>query len=225
MRSDPARLRHPLRRRGEVRQVRRCREPGGSSSRTGAGHLILPVWYDVQQEEEETVPPRPEENWYSEFKRLNASSTPAPSPPVSPASHPKADGRRIHTRFCLDEASVALSEGGLLAAFGVGRNLARSPVDLSEGGLRVLLQGRVKIGTKVKLRLEIARQGDAVDASGVVRWCFESGSKPGDFYAGIMFTDLGERERRKISRMRDWFTSAQFKALSAARKRQMGTLS
>jgi hypothetical protein len=54
----------------------------------------------------------------------------------------------------------------------------------------------------------------------VVRWCFESGVKPGDFYVGVMFTNLNASQKRKITLMRDWFTSPQFRALRAARRRK-----
>lgn len=166
---------------------------------------------------------RSEENWFEEFKRLNPDA-PSASPPPAPKPPPTQDRRRRHPRFDLDEARVDLFEGGLLAAIGVGRtNLARAPLDLSEGGVRVLLHRRIKTGTKVKIRLEIEKHGDAVEATGVVRWCFESGERPGDFYAGVMFTNLNASLKRKIVLMRDWFTSPQFRALRAARRRKTDT--
>ena len=166
---------------------------------------------------------RSEESWLEEFKRLNQGS-PSASPPSDPMAPPSQDRRRRHARFDLDDARVDLFDGGLLAAIGVGRgNLALAPLDLSEGGLRVRLRRRIKTGTKVKIRLEIERHGDAVEATGVVRWCFESGTRPGDFYAGVMFTNLNASQKRKIILMRDWFTSPQFGALRAARRRKTDT--
>lgn len=158
-------------------------------------------------------------NWFDEFKRANQGS-PSPSPAPSPDPKPPSaqDQRRQHSRFDLPEASVDLLESGLLTAIGVGgKNLARAPIDLSEGGLRVLLHRRIKPGTRVMIQLEIESHGDSVEATGIVRWCFESGTKPGDYYAGVMFTNLQASQKRKIALMRDWFTSPQFRALKAGR--------
>jgi hypothetical protein len=69
----------------------------------------------------------------------------------------------------------------------------------------------------VIVRLEIESHGDSVEATGIIRWCFDSGKKPGDYFAGVMFTNLQAAQRRKIALMRDWFTSPQFRALRAAR--------
>ena len=163
------------------------------------------------------------ETWLEEFRRINQESS---SPSTAPKNSSPLDRRRQHPRFELDEARANLFEGGLLAAIGIGReNLARMPLDLSEGGLRVLVHRRIKVGTKVKIHLEIDKHRDAVQATGVVRWCFESASRPGDFYAGVMFTNLSASQKRKITLMRDWFTSPQFRALRAARRRNTDTSS
>jgi len=98
-------------------------------------------------------------------------------------------------------------------------NFARAPLDLSEGGARVLLDRRIQPGTKVKLTLEVRKFGDAIRASGLVRWCFESGTRRGDFHAGIEFTDLPEAQRKQIAAMRAWFTSSKCLSLRAARGR------
>ncbi len=166
-----------------------------------------------------------EEQWFKEFNYLNQGS-PSASPSPAPCKDPTEDRRRQHPRFDLDDAQAALFEGGLLAAIGVGKhNLARALLDLSEGGVRMLLHRRIKTGSKVKIRLEIERHGDAIETQGVVRWCFESGTMPGTFYAGVMFTKLNASQKKKITLMRDWFTSPQFRALRALRRRKMDTSS
>jgi hypothetical protein len=165
-----------------------------------------------------------EEHWFEEFRRLNAAGESPELPPSEPP--PPKDRRRRHPRFDLDDARLFLYEDGLLATIGVGKkNLAQAPLDLSEGGLRVHLRQRIKPGTKVKIYLEIEKHSDAVEATGVVRWCFESARKAGEFFAGIMFTDLHESKKRKIMLMRDWFTSPQFRALKAARRSKLDAAS
>jgi hypothetical protein len=187
------------------------------------------------------TPDHKSEDWYKEFQQLNATpakGTPLPPPsapaaPVAPAAplasapNEPAGGkseRRHHGRFELEEAQVSLIRHGLLTVIGMGRdNLARSALDLSEGGARILLRERLKPGTRVKLRIEIEKFNDALEAAAEVRWCFECGTRPGDFYAGIQFVGLEDAQKRKIAVMRDYFNSPQAKAVRTAHKRPKGS--
>jgi hypothetical protein len=158
-------------------------------------------------------------DWRAEFQQLNKKNSSSPSEPAGSAS--RGLQRRRHERFRPEEARVSVYQGGLLASIGVGReNLARIPVDLSEGGARIALHERLKPGTKVQVRIAIDKFGDAIEAAGVVRWCFESRTQPGDFHAGIMFTDLEPSTKRLIAAMRDWFTSSKCLKVRAARARE-----
>ncbi len=161
-------------------------------------------------------------HWLEEFQRLSRQPSPVPSPerPAVPPQ-PAKDRRRRHERFRPEDARVNVTEGGLLAAIGVGReNLCQVPLDLSEGGAKVQLSRRLAVGTKVKVRLEIERFGDALSAAGVVRWCHQSAKNPSTFFAGIMFTDLDPLEEKKIGAMREWFTSSKCHKLRRARERK-----
>jgi hypothetical protein len=173
-----------------------------------------------------------ETDWRSEFQRLNRQSLPTTTPPAGtprapqnreplPTTTPPAGTsrgqRRKHDRFPLVNARIELFPDSLMTTIGLRKeNLARSVMDLCEGGVGVLLHQRIKADTKVKIRIEIEKFGDAIEASGVVRWCFESGKKAGEFRAGIMFTNLDGAQQRKIAVMRDWFTSSKCIALNGA---------
>lgn len=164
-------------------------------------------------------PQRPKHaDWRAEFQELNQKDCPSPGGAAGSAS--RSPQRRRHERFRPEEARVSVYRGGLLASIGVGReNLARIPLDLSEGGARIVLCERLKPGTKVRVRIAIDKFGDAIEAAGGVRWCFESGTRPGDFHAGVLFTDLDPSTTRLIAAMRDWFTSSKCLKLRAARAR------
>lgn len=160
--------------------------------------------------------PRPEEaEWFQEFQRANAASKAAPSRDSRP------EDRRKHPRFHVGDSPVQLYPAGLLAALGIGkRNKGRSAVDLSEGGARLIASERIPPGTRVRIRIEMGQFQDAVEAVGVVRWCYQSAKKPGEFFAGAMFVDLPPAQARKISLMRKWFCSPQYKAMKESRSRQ-----
>jgi hypothetical protein len=151
--------------------------------------------------------------WFQEFQNVNR-----------PAGAPRRpEERRRFPRFEIDEASGTLQPAGLLGLLRWGRqNLARCAVDLAEGGARLLLDRRVRPGTKVRARIEIERYKDAVEAAGVVRWCYQSARKKDDFHAGVMFLNLNPAQQKKVALMRDWFTSPQYKALRETRLRTKG---
>lgn len=155
--------------------------------------------------------PKPPE-WFKEFQEINRASASAGQDP-----------RRRHPRFEIDASSVTLYRGGLLASLGWGRNnFARGALDLSEGGAHLLLDRRVPPGTRVRVRIDMERYQDTLEVSAVVRWCHENARKKGEFHAGVMFLKLDDAQRRKLARMRDWFTSPQYKALRENRQRQKG---
>ncbi len=157
-------------------------------------------------------PDSPNHEWYKEFQKANAPA---------PAADPRGSERRRHPRFEVDEAGASLYREGLLAFIGVGKeNVARAALDLSESGVRLLLHHRLAIGSKVKVRIHIEKYNEAIEAPGVVRWCFQSAKKTSDFYAGVEFIGLDASHGRKIALMKDWFTSPQYKAIRETRIRQ-----
>lgn len=162
-----------------------------------------------------------EEDWFAEFKKLNAGQ-PASSPASPPSSAPRQDSgpasprngeRRRHSRFEIDEAIAELYKEGFLSLLGVGKNnLARSAVDVSEGGAQFLVHERLAPGTKVKVRIEVEKFNDRIETAGVVRWCFQSARKKEDFFVGVQFSSNDPAQDRKVAAMRTWFTSPQYKA-------------
>jgi hypothetical protein len=127
---------------------------------------------------------------------------------------------RSSVRFHVDDAVPLVYEKGLLTAIGIGRtNQARSAVNLSEGGLLVRTHDRMKNGAKVKVRLEIEKLKDIIEAEGVVRWCFQSAKEVGSFYAGIRFTKLPAPAASKIAKLRGYFTSPEYRSRNASRRR------
>jgi hypothetical protein len=95
-------------------------------------------------------------------------------------------------------------------------------VDLAEGGARLFLHRRLRAGTRVRVRIEMERYKDAIEAPAVVRWCYQSAHRKDDFHAGVMFLDLHPSQKKKVALMRDWFTSPQYKALRESRRRARG---
>lgn len=120
---------------------------------------------------------------------------------------------RTSTRFRVDEAVPLVYEQGLLSSLGIGRkNQARAAINLSEGGILVRTHDKMKTGTKVRVRLEIEKFKDVIEAEGVVRWCFQSAKDQGNFYAGIRFTKVAPPVASKIAQLRGYFTSPEYRS-------------
>ena len=128
---------------------------------------------------------------------------------------------RNSTRFHVDDAVTLVYKKGLLSNLGIGRtNQARAAVNLSEGGILIRTTERMKSGTKVRIRLEIEKFKDVIDAEGLVCWCFQSAREESDFYAGIRFSKLSTEAASKIARLRGYFTSPEYRQRTASRKRR-----
>ena len=139
-------------------------------------------------------------DWFAEFKKVNKNAPAELSPKgdSTPAGTGKASDRREHTRFEIDECQATLYREGLLTALGISKsNRARAALDLSEGGVRFLTHERIPIGTKVRMIIQMEKYKDVIDASGEVRWCYQSAKTPGDFYAGVQFANLDPAQKRK----------------------------
>ena len=151
-----------------------------------------------------------------------SGSTPAPGGRkefTSSAKLSRAD-LRAHTRFRIEDAKTELYLKGFLARMGIGRkNEARVAVNLSEGGIMVSTQSKLAQGAKVQLRLEMEKFKDVIETDGVVRWCYVSARDASQYYAGIEFSKLPQAQLTKISQMRAWFTSPEFKQRSATKRR------
>jgi hypothetical protein len=167
-------------------------------------------------------PDKNQSDWFAEFKKVNKA------PPASPQAKSETPGgtkkpaeRRKHHRFEVDECQATMYREGILNVFGVGRgNRARAALDLSEGGVRFHITERLPIGTKVRMIIQMEKYKDHIEASGEVRWCYQSAKNSEDFYAGVQFENLDPVQKRKIAMMREWFTSPQYRAVRETSKRR-----
>jgi hypothetical protein len=167
------------------------------------------------------------DEWFDEFRKLNthgATPSGAPGGEASSANNdppaPKGSERRRFGRFEVDLASTQLYKEGLLAFIGVGKgNLARTAIDVSEGGAQILVHERLAPGTKVRVKIAVEKYKEVIEAAGIVRWCYQSAKKKEDFFIGVQFQAMETAQGRKLSAMRDWFTSPQYKAVKQGRRR------
>ena len=129
---------------------------------------------------------------------------------------------RTSDRFHVGDIAIpVVYEQGLLSSLGIGRvNQARSAVNLSEGGVLVRTHDQLKSGTKVKVRLEIEKFNDVIEAEGVVRWCFQSAKEEMNFYAGIRFTNMPPMLASKIAKLRGYYTSPEYRSKSTVKRRR-----
>ena len=154
--------------------------------------------------------------WYQEFKKLNSTGPSGPAAPPEGRSE-----RRKYARFVLHDTPAKLYRRGATAIFGLaGLNIEGNVLDLSEGGLLLETSEKFLIGTKLRLKISIAKFGDNLEADGVTRWCHATPRNPEIFHVGIQFSQEDAAMSRKIAQMRGWFTSAQYKSLRDTQLRQ-----
>jgi len=133
---------------------------------------------------------------------------------------PARQDLRRHLRFRIDDASAKLYIKGFLTTLGLGRvNQVRAAINLAEGGTLLLVRQPIPVGTQVVVRIDLERFGDLIESTGVVRWCTQSSKSDQDYYAGIEFAGLSPADLKKIVRMRDWFTSPEYKTRTTTRRR------
>jgi hypothetical protein len=96
-----------------------------------------------------------------------------------------AEERRRFPRLERQLSEVEVSAGGAVRCTGI--------VDIGLGGIRLALTDALEPGTRVRLRLRLARDEEPVDVSGQVVWSRQSAP----FEAGIRFVDVdvGRLER------------------------------
>jgi hypothetical protein len=141
--------------------------------------------------------------------------------PQSPSTtnFKKAELRR-HVRFVPERVSAQIYPKGFLTTIGIGRNNeARQVVNLSESGALIVLDSKLPAGTKVQVRIEMEQYKDIIETEGEIRWCYQSARAAGDFYAGVMFRNLPASQASRIAKMRDWFTSPEYKMKSSTRRK------
>ena len=135
-------------------------------------------------------------------------------------SLPRKSELRSSQRFRVDGIVPTVYEKSVLSTVGIGRkNQARSAINLSEGGILIRVHDRLKIGTSVRVKLEIEKFNDVIEADGIVRWCFQSATDATDFYAGLQFLKLPSKIVNKIARLRSYFTSPEYMMKMATKRR------
>ncbi len=150
-----------------------------------------------------------EKNWFQEDKPRKASE---PSKAVK--------NLRKHVRFEIDEATPLVYVKGFLNLVGLGKsNKALDVMNLSEGGVLLKTLEKVPKGTKVHVRLKMEKYQDEFNADGVVRWCVLNPYAPVEYFMGVQFGALKEEQAKRLLKMRDWFTSPEYKAKSAGKNR------
>ena len=151
----------------------------------------------------------PKQDWFSEFKKLTAPSSDAAGTPPSGRRE-----RRRHARFSMHDATVKLYRKGATAIFGLARlNIEGAVLDMSEGGLRLETNEQLLIDTKLRLKVTVVKFNDTMDADGVTRWCHADPKNAERFTVGVEFLNLDPGALRKISQMKGWYTSSQYRAL------------
>ena len=159
-------------------------------------------------------------DWFAEFKKVNKGPSGSKTD-STPPDNKKASERRRHLRSEIEECQATLYREGILSVFGVGKgNRARAALDLSEGGCRFLITERIPIGTKVRMIIQMDKYKDQIEASGEIRWCYQSVKNSKDFYAGVQFDDLDPAQARKIVLMKEWFTSPQYRAVRSTKRKE-----
>ena len=134
-------------------------------------------------------------------------------------SNPGRPEQRQHLRVQIDDASTSFSIKGVSTSLGAGHvSRGRAAINLSEGGAMLLVCDPLAVGTRVLVRIEIEDRQEFVEATGEVRWCEPEGRNGKDFHAGIEFVALPPEDRRKIDRMRDWFSSPEYKSRQTTRR-------
>jgi hypothetical protein len=120
--------------------------------------------------------------------------------------------RRRAARFDVHGARAELRRAGITALLG-GR-VEGEVVNLAEGGIRVIVPKELPAGRKVRCRVRLERFEDPLDVKGRILWCRRDLMSETGFLVGIAFQDPEPRQARKISAMREWFSSPDFKRRS-----------
>lgn len=154
---------------------------------------------------------------------MTSAFLPSESPKdSSPGIQPKTSRSELrkYLRFRIDDALAKLLVNGFLSLLGLGRaSKTRGAINMSEGGVMLLMGENIAVGTEVTIRIEMEKYSDFVESLGEIRWCRQSARCEDEYYVGIAFAGLGSVDQKKIAQMRDWFTSREFKNRAASRRR------
>jgi len=110
---------------------------------------------------------------------------------------------------------------GFLKVLGMGKkdNLAQAVVDLSEGGARFITKSKLSIGTRVSVTIAVRLFNDQIDTLGTVCWAGEHNTRAAHYFIAVNFDKLDAVRSRKISSIRDYLASPEYKQKQETRKR------
>jgi hypothetical protein len=118
--------------------------------------------------------------------------------------------RRKHPR-CSIEGARAVYCTGVLAFVNLGKSKA-GVYNLSEEGVCIQTDERLKPGTRVRVEIAISRPKERFEAYGIVRRSVEN-QRDHKIYTGIEFADMNSVTKSKLKAMCDYFDSAAYKNL------------
>jgi len=152
----------------------------------------------------------------SELPAASGSASKAASEGAIPVPLERPE-QRAHSRFKVEGATAVLGKGGLFWALGLSR-FRGAVVNLSQGGILIQAGKIVPAGTRLRVRIVIPKPPDVIESAGEVRWCAQGARNDAHFYVGIRFEGLAPGMKKKIEQMREWFTSAEYRAKTFVRK-------
>jgi len=142
------------------------------------------------------------------------------SPNPAESSEPMTQNFRKHPRFRAEGVAARMYLKGILTGIGLGRtNVVKGTLNLSEGGLMISARKKLTAGARVRLSLAIEKFNDTIDCDGEIRWCRQNAYKRDLFYVGIRFDSMGSSDQKKIIGLRDWLNSPEYRARTAARRK------
>ena len=125
-----------------------------------------------------------------EKKRKDPSSPshPKPSPALLDESGKRWQAHRVHPRFIPpQECSLSIHRQSVLGL--LAGNVLRLWVDVSEGGLRVVLRGSYEVNDRVKGTLGCSTRNLSMDFKAVVRYTKKTDRFPGAMVIGLQFDE------------------------------------
>jgi hypothetical protein len=134
---------------------------------------------------------------------------------------PATRDSRNRLRFEIGDVEVLAYPKGILSGLGLRRrNRAKRVLNLSEGGVLLVADRHLDIGTPVHVRLKFPRLDEVIEGPAEVRWCREWPAHPGSHLVGVEFSAPSLELWAMIRHMRGWFTSRQYKLRSRTRPRE-----
>lgn len=105
---------------------------------------------------------------------------------------------RRRSRRYLPPAGLRLvvRRAGFLSFF--SSDLLRRCLNISEGGLRVVLARAVEPGQRLHLRLDLGRGGEPLELRAQVTYAVTSGEHPDCFEAGLQFEDVAPADLARL---------------------------